>query len=134
MIHTHCLTEEYVVYSLYDEAIDKDKSNTDLYGSTLDPKHLVFVDGKEPTKFIIRPMTVKEVAGFHSWLAGLNKETITASDLLEQNLRILNTMIVRTENPSDLKLEELRSSYTDLLIELGNYCGVINTAPLSVSQ
>jgi hypothetical protein len=43
-----------------DDAIDHQKSDYAAYIETLDPKKLAFVEGREPTRFTIRPLTYEQ--------------------------------------------------------------------------
>lgn len=126
---------EYTIYSLQDEAIDP-ISNMEEYRKTLDASHLVFIDGKLPTKFIVRPLKTWEKAQSVSSIIQAQEYM----NIVESSFIILQSCLIRIENlesdPITVINRDLLDSFSNeaIIVELANYVRELSTLPLAFSK
>jgi len=102
--------EEFILYAIYsDDAIDVEKSNVEKYIAELDPKHLVFIDGKNPVRFVFRSPTRRDIAGARAGFIGEKTEDLNLGEVAYLNSTLgLRRCIVRIEGEYPVSAENPR--------------------------
>jgi len=94
------------IISQSDDAVDTEESDFDEYQATGDQKHLVFVDGKQPTKFICNfEMKGKQAARIkNAMVGGHDEETkrpkVTIGDW---SFKVVKYVLKDIQNPEGLE-------------------------------
>jgi hypothetical protein len=92
-----------------DDAIDWEASDVEAYRESLDEKHLVAIQGKEPTRFLCNFEIDAKTASLieDSMIAGMDKSGNIKPGLGNYNLTIVKYVLKDIKNPDYLKPEEM---------------------------
>lgn len=123
------------IISKHDESVDLDKSNWDEYQKKLDPAHLVFKEGMQPTRFLCNfELKGKEAVTIKNAIfGGSDEDGKPLVTMGTWSYRVVKLTLKDIQNPEDLPLHEqvtMRKddrglAHDDLIGELDRY-GIVD--------
>ena len=120
------------VVSVMDEAVDIEASNMNQYATTLDLKHIKFVEGKHPTYFIVKsidPISETEIQEVHHKFIppSVTKEgekigaKVTIERHKEMALKYFKFCVMEVEENGKVLPIKFDEFSADVLQEIGSY-------------